>query len=183
MRKLLPLLCLVVFLAVAMPAQAQLRQNLPVQRASSKLFDSEAVSFVMNKIFSPQHFRMQHSYEMSFGSFGGHSSSLGMYTNTMMWQFDQKLAARVDIAFAHSPFGNSFGLQQGIDGQGGRVFLRNAEIAYRPNERVNLHFSIRQSPYGAYMSPYGYFNPYYMGGYGFRDFHSADDLFWKDNPR
>src|SRR5690606_1177779 len=103
MRKLLPLLCLVVFLAVAMPAQAQLRQNLPVQRASSKLFDSEAVSFVMNKIFSPQHFRMQHSYEMSFGSFGGHSSSLGMYTNTMMWQFDQKLAARVDIAFAHSP--------------------------------------------------------------------------------
>lgn len=192
MRYTLSLVCLVLFLAVATPAQAQLRQDVHSQRAPVKLFDHGGAGYVLNQIFSPEHFRMQHSYEMSIGSFGGQSSSLGMYTNSMMWQFNEKLAARVDIAFAHSPFGNALGSGNGgIDGNGGRVFLRNAEVAYRPSERVNLHFSIHQSPYGPYMGPYGYYNmgpygyhPYYGGGFSSRAFIGAydggDHLFWKD---
>jgi hypothetical protein len=179
MSKVLSVVCLVVALAVAVPAQAQLRQDVQAQRAGAKLFSDGAAGALFNHIFNPEHFRMHHSYEMSFGSMGGSASSLGMYTNTMMWQFNQKLAARVDVAFAHSPFGgNNFG--SGMEGNGGQVFLRNAEIAYRPAENMQLHFSIRQSPYGMYGSPYGMYRPYYSG---FDRYGMRDGLFWNERLR
>lgn len=176
MRKTLSLLSLVALLGLTLPAQAQLRQEAKVQPAPVKLYDQSAPSFTLNKLFSPEHFRMSHSYEMSFGSFGGSSSSLGMYTNSMMWQFNQKLAARVDVAFAHTPFGgNGIG-----EGRGGRVFLRNAEVAYRPSENMQLHFSVRQSPYGSYMNPYGYYNPYDSRAFNASFSSGPRDLFWND---
>lgn len=184
MRKLLSLLCFIVLLGLAAPAQAQLRSEVNSQQAAAKLYQSQGSAFTLNKLFSPAHFRMSHSYEMSFGSFGGQSSSLGMYTNTMLFQFDQKLAARVDVAFAHSPFsGAGLGNPLGPEADNGRLFLRNAEIAYRPTENTRLHLSFRQSPYGGYMSPYGY------GGYGHGSSFQASfgggerDLFWNDRLR
>lgn len=182
MRKLLSLFCLIVFLGVALPAEAQLRQDVRNQEARAQLYGQQGTAFSLNQLFSPDHFKMSHSYEMSFGSFGGNSSSLGMYTNTMSFQFNDQLAARVDMAYAFSPFGSSNLLGENADQ--GRVFLRNAEIAYRPAENVQLHLQVRQSPYGSYMSPYGY---------GYYDRHPGaafqanvgsriDDLFWRDRP-
>ena len=119
---------------------------------------------------------------------------MGMYTNTMRFQFNQKLAARVDLAYAFSPFGRVNPLGRSNDS--GRFFLRNAEIAYRPSKRVQLHLQVRQSPYGRYMGPYGFGQPYYgYGGHGYgydpyhyggsmnvrTNHHRVDDLFW--NPR
>lgn len=160
MRHTLSVLSLVLTLAIAVPAQAQLRDG-GVRQSEVKLFDSGATTFALNKLFSPEHFRMSHSYEFSTSSFGGLGNSMGMYTNTMMWQFNQKLAARVDVSYAHTPFGGSL-FSNGAgglgEGNGGQLFLRNAEVAYRPTENVQLHFSVRQSPYGQYMSPYGYFD-------------------------
>ena len=182
MRNLLLLVCLVVCLALAAPAQAQHRVNMPHGPSPVRLFDQAGAGAgaLLNKMFSSEHFRMSHSYDMSFGSFGGNSSSMGMYTNSMMWQFNQKLAARVDVSYAFSPFGgggqNNFFKQ----GEGGRFFLRNAEVAYRPTENINLNFSIRQSPYGSYMSPYGYYgygHDYF--GYGMQ----REPLFWRNSAR
>lgn len=183
MRNLLSLFCLVVFLAAALPAQAQLRENVRSQEARAKLYGHQGTAFALNQIFSPEHFRMSHSYEMSFGSFGGQTSSLGMYTNTMMFQFNQKLAARVDMSYAFSPFGSMNPL--GPNADQGRFFLRNAEIAYRPAENMQLHLRVHQSPYGAYMGPYGYYgNAYYPYSSFHSDFgRSADDLFWNDRLR
>lgn len=186
MRKLLSLVCLVVFLGLAMPAQAQLRSDVRSSQSPARLYGPDGPAFSLNKLFSPEHFRMSHTYEMSFGSFGGQTSSLGMYTNTMMFQFNQKLAARVDMAFAHSPFGNGMNNPLGPDADRGRVFLRNAEIAYRPSENMRLHLAFRQSPYGGYMNPYGYYgNPYYGYGSSFYGvFGTSDrDLFWNDRLR
>ncbi len=178
MRKVFPLLCLLAILSLAVPAQAQHRANLPVQRAGVRLFDQGGPGFTLNKLFSPEHFRMSHSFEMSMGSFGGHTSSLGMYTNTMQWQFNNKLAARVDIAVAQNLFGgdnvtsfNGLAFQQR---QGPQVFLRNAEVAYRPTENVQFNISVRQSPYGAYMSPFGY----YGMGYDYFGMRHSDPFFW-----
>ncbi len=185
MPRMLSLLCLVFFLAIAVPAQAQLRVDVPAQRAPARLFGSSSAGVVLNKLFSPEHFRMMHSYEMSMGSFGGSTSSMGMYTNSMMWQFNDKLAARVDLSYAHSLFGGNGGMAQkafGMQNDQGRFFLQNAEIAYRPSERVLLHLSVRQSPYGAYMGPYGYHNPY-MFGYDVGGMRHADDLFWRGRAR
>lgn len=183
MRKALSVLWLVMFLAAVSPAQAQLRSGEHTRQSPVRIYDGGQTALTLNKLFSPEHFRMSHSYEFSTGSFGGESGSLGMYTNTMMWQFSQKLAARVDLSYAHQPFGGS--MLSGSGGQevgGGQFFLRNAEIAYRPSENVHLHFSVRQSPYGAYMSPYGY------NGYGYRPYYSrfstrSDDLFWNSRER
>ena len=203
MRNRLFLLWLIVFFGVAVPAQAQLRQDAHNQEVQSQLYDAQSgPAFSLNRLFSAQHFKMGHSYEMSMGSFGGVSSSLGMYTNTMRFQFSSKLAGRVDLAYAFSPFGgsNMLGASQGMQG---RFLLRNAEIAYRPSDKVQLHFSVRQSPYGGYMSPYGYggyggYGRYGYGygpgfGYGYQPSYgrgmmymrvgSADDLFWNDNLR
>ena len=111
-----------------------------------------------------------------------------MYTNTMSWQFSDKLAARVDISAAYSPF--SGGDLAGLEGQQKpQVFLRNAEIAWRPTENVQLHVQIRQSPYGRYASPYGYYSPYGYSSFQRGSFMNAtygsspDRLFWRDNHR
>lgn len=154
MRYSLLLVALIVVLGTAAPAEAQMRNQVQAltQPAPAQLYDSETPGFTLNKLFSPQHFTMGHSYEMSFGSFGGSSSSLGMYTNSMLWQFSPKVDARLDVSVAHSFTGNTFG----EDGRGAQVFVRNAEINYRPTEAMQFHISFRQSPYGMYASPYGY---------------------------
>lgn len=183
MRNLLSLLLLLVFLGVSLPAQAQLRDHVQSRQAEARLYGTDGPMFALNRLFSPEHFRMGHSYEMSFGSFGNQSSSLGMYTNSMMFQFNNKLAARVDLSYAHTPFGSNNVLGNGSNQ--GQFFLRNAEVAYRPSENVRLHLSVRQSPYGSYMNPYGYY------GYGRHAYHSlftgfgdrGDELFWNDDLR
>lgn len=160
MRYILPLVALIVVLGTAVPAQAQMRDQVPqTQPAPAQLYDSQTPTFTLNKLFSPQHFTMGHSYEMSFGSFGGGNQSLGMYTNTMNWQFSQKLDARLDVSVAHSFSGNQFG----NDGPGGQVFIRNAQVNYRPTESMQFHISFRQSPYGMYGHPHGYRGGHFGG--------------------
>ncbi len=176
MRATLSLLCLVFMLSMAQPAEAQLRENVHERRAPTQLYASDAGVDLFNKLFSADHFRMSHSYEMSFSSFGNNSNSLGMYTNTMMWQFNEQLAARVDVSLAHSPFGGN-GFSQD---QNARVFLRNAEVAYRPTENMQIRFQMRQSPYGRYMGPYGYNRYQPVNAFGAMGQH---DLFWNDRSR
>lgn len=187
MRKTLSLLCLIAFLGVAVPAQAQLRDAVQEYRAPARLYDTGGAALLFNKLFNPAIFRMSHSFEMSMGSFGGQTNSLGMYTNTLAWQFSDELAARVDLSLAYSPLQNE---ALGFGEQKPQVFLRNAEVAWRPSENVQFHLQVRQSPYGSYMSPYGYYNPYY----GYRNPYRASmmevgfggpshDLFWRDSRR
>lgn len=179
MRTFLSFLCLVILLSVAQPAEAQLRDDIRVREAPTQLYAPDSGPNLLGTLFSEEHFRMGHSYEMSFSSFGGRSASLGMYTNSLMWQFNDKLAARADISVSHSPFSRGAGFQD----QDPRIFLRNAEIAYRPTDNMRLHFQIRQSPYGAYASPYGY-HPYRGGGfYGMSVGTPSGALFWRDAPR
>lgn len=179
MRASFSLLCLVVVLSLMQPAHAQLRDTDTRPAPAAIYDDGTTAGSLLGTLFSDENFRMSHAYEMSMSSFGGNSSSLGMYTNSMMWQFNEKWAARVDVSLAHSPFGgsNAFSNQQDA-----RVFLRNAEVAYRPSENMQFRFQMRQSPYGSYMSPYA--GPY--SGYGYRGHvgtmprTSTSDLFWRN---
>lgn len=183
MRQILVLCVVVVALAVASPVQAQLRTDARAQSQLSMPRLSDAGG-VLGSLFNPNTFRMAHSYTFSAGSMGGQGYSLGVYTNSMMFQFSPKLAARVDVGVAHSPFGNGLpGMR--MDGQANNlnVFLQNAEIAYRPNDSFQVHFSVRQSPFGGYMSPYGMYGAHPMGSaYSARISHGSDDLFW-NSPR
>lgn len=183
MRNLPCLLGFVFVLTVAVPAQAQLRQDAREIAAQStpRLYDA-GTGFSLNKLFSPQTFKMAHAYEFSAGSLGGNGYSLGVYTNSLMWQFSQKLAARVDLSVAHSPFGNAPGFGHSVNAVSGeqqpfRFFVQNAEVAYRPSENMELRFSYRQSPYGSFYSPYGY-SPY-GHPFGVQSYSDAEPLFWR----
>jgi hypothetical protein len=97
--------------------------------------------------------RMSHSYEMTLGSFGGQMYNRNHYTNTLMLDFNERMTGRVDVAFAHSPFGNGMMMHQGP-----QVYLRNAEFQYRLSERTMFQVSFRHEPGG-----YGLLNPMYRG--------------------
>lgn len=174
MRTFASLLCLVLVLAfISPPVHAQLRSSSASDSVPTRLYETgEAAVDALGQLFGAEHFRMAHSYEASFSSFGGQSASMGMYTNTMMWQFNQDWAARVDVGVAHSLGGNTaFGQEQA------QVFLRNAEVAYRPSENMQFRLQIQQSPYGRYMSPYGRYSSF-GGRYTMRPMRSTGDLFW-----
>lgn len=147
-------------LFLSVPAQAQLRSAGNAAATSVPLYDQGGAGFSLNKYFSPEHFKMSHSFELS--SFGG--NSLSMYTNSMQWQFSSKLAGRVEVAAGYSPLGSQSGMS--LTGQSdSRIFVKNAELAYRPKENMELHLSFRQNPYGSFMNPYGYGDGYNGIGY------------------
>ena len=168
MRVYLALIAFVVCLASAPEASAQYKSDAAAEAmmSQSRIYGD---SFSLNKLFDPRFFQMNHSYEMSFGSVGGASGSMGEYTNSMMWRFSQKLAARVDVGVAHGISGglpNAYGLP-GSNNSAARVYLKNAEVAYQPLKNMTIHLSYRQAPsgYGYYASPYGYYGRPGYGGY------------------
>ncbi len=175
----------IALLLAGTPANAQLRASGSPQETSVRLYDQGNVGFSLNRFFTPEHFRMSHSFEATSSSFGG-GSSMAMYTNSMQWHFNNKLAARLDVSAAYSPTQNQR-LTNAMGNQSGQVFIRNAEIAYRPAKNVEMHLSMRRSPYGSYMSPYG------AGGYGYDRYGGSSfygnfgpnsrDLFWNDRYR
>lgn len=167
-----PILAVIVLVLVStFDAQAQLRRDLPSpfhvtgptlmtdhqQRNSSRLFNMVNVS-------------MGHSYEMSMSTFGGNVYNQNMYTNTLFLDFNENFAGRVDVAFAHAPFG------QGLPGmnQSGRIFVRNAEFAYRVSDRTQIHFQFRQIPGGVGHHGFGHprgFNSGFHRGWGHDPFY------------
>lgn len=185
MRSAWIVLLLVAFLFVAAPAEAQLRADLPQQDPSVAVYQSQN-GFSFGSLLNPDHFKISNSYEMSFSSFGGQNLGLGVLTTSFRYQPTDRLAARVDVGVAHSPFGSE-GVQESLgfsQDQPAKVYLQNAQIAYRPTENSLIQLQVRQSPFGSYASPYGYHSPYGYGGsalqarYGAADF---DDLFWRSS--
>lgn len=185
-------LALAALLAFAIPVRAQRAADVPGRPAPVALSDSPAPLGV-GDWFAAETLKFSQSYEASYSGGAGGSLGLGVYTASLRWQPSSKLAGRVDVGVAHSPFGSS-GLQSalGVDGEP-RVYLRNAELAYRPTENALIHLSVQQSPYGSYAAPYGYGNGYPRGlgygsgvgygsglGYGTGVGPAAGDLFFRD---
>ena len=177
MRRTVAVLVLVA--VMTLPAAAQFKDTVPPMRSSARLYQApDALGSLMSKVFNPSVFKMSHGFEMSAGSFGGRGYSMGMYTNTMAWQFSDKLAMRADVSVAYSPQNQNL-TSLGFERAGPRVFLRNAEIAWRPSDKVHLNIQVRQDPYGfrnPYMSPFG-------GYYGFRPNGYSGGPFWHDRWR
>ncbi len=164
------LIVLLIVLISSASAYAQLRTDLPGDPAPVVLTDSQR-PLTLSGLFNTQTLRIGHSYEFSYTGYAGGSLGLGIYTTSLQWQPSSRLAARVDVGVAHSPFGSA-DVQQALgfdQNTPARVFLRNAEIAYRPTENSVLRLQIQQNPMGAYgRSPYGsYASPYGYGGYGY----------------
>lgn len=190
MRKFFLLAFLMGILATVSPAQ--LRKNLAELRPNAQVFDTG--KFSLNKLFSPEHFNLSHSYELSAGSYGGSGLTTGLYTASLNWNFGQKLDANVDVSALHTPFGKSSLAQQLMGDQQVKMYVRHAELNYRPTKNLTLHMSFHQNPlgyygmqsdydrYGAYGNRYGvYGNAPFSGGnrLSFRVGSGFDRNFWQ----
>ncbi|MFN3596642.1 MAG: hypothetical protein ACK41D_05160 [Rubricoccaceae bacterium] len=185
-------------LLVAAPAHAQLRAEAPGRAAPVAVYGGAGSQAVpsLGSMFNAQTLRFGQSYEASYSTGAAGSLGLGVYTSSLRWQPSERLAGRVDVGVAHS-LGGSQHLQAalGFDENPARVFLRNAEIAYRPTANSVLHLQFQQSPYGTYAQPYGaYAQPYGAyapyGPLGYRQGVSArfapadaEALFWRAPSR
>ena len=186
MPRLFTILVLAAVLFLSAPSYAQLRADLPSGNAPGVVSDVPT-GFSLRSLFNPDHFRIGQSYEMSFSSFGGQSLGLGVYTTSLQFQPSNKLAARVDVGVAHSPFGSDavqqrLGFSQDAPAQ---VYLQNAQVAYRPTENAVIQLQFQQSPFGGYASPYGYgvHDPFYGSQARMRVGSDTDALFWRNASR
>lgn len=114
----------------------------------------------VNNIFgflSSENFSMHHSFEMSYSAFANQGIALGMYTNSMMYNFTKNLNVQMDVSVLNSPYstlGESF--QKSING----IYISNAAINYKPWDNFSVHLQYRNLPFSSYYySPYSYW-PY-----------------------
>lgn len=129
-------------------AEAQFRDDLPSPLGLTG--DVVRADYNHNRLFGLVDFQMGHSYEMSFGSFGGNSYNQNMYTNTMHLFFNDRLTGRVDLSVLHSPFGNGLHSSQ----QNAQFLIRNASLTYNFSENSHLTVSYRQVPYSMFYDPF-----------------------------
>ena len=139
-------------------ASAQFKPEASRESESPGGLITQPPSTMMFGWFDPSKFSMHHSFELSYLSAAGQGMSLGTYTNTMMYQFADNLNARADVSMSFTPT-NSFSAfgAKGANNFSG-VYLRNAQISYRPWENFQVQVQYSQIPYGTYgFSPF--FNP------------------------
>lgn len=106
-------------------------------------------------LFGLKDFQMNHSYEISAGSFGGNMYNSNTYTNTMHLLFNENLYGRVDLSMSHSPFGNNL---MGQNDQA-QIYVRNAELNYNFNDNARIQLRFQQLPAG-HGYGYGYHSPF-----------------------
>ncbi len=177
---------LVLVACLAVPAAAQRLADLPGRTPAV----APATRLTPGSLFNARTLQFSQSVEMTYAGGAGGSLGQGIYTGSLQWQPSAKLAGRVDVGVAQNLFATgAVPGALGADSGQPQLFLRNAEIAYRPTANSLLHLSVQQSPYGAYASPYGaYGNPtgYGYGAAGTSRFGAsfgsdgADRLFFRD---
>jgi hypothetical protein len=105
---------------------------------------------------NPDNLIMNHSYSMSYTTFGGNGVALGVYTNSLLFKFADNLNLEVDASLVHSPY-SSFGKnhQNMLNG----IYLSKAQLNYQPWDNFNISVQYRSLP-GNYYSPYSGFYGY-----------------------
>jgi hypothetical protein len=160
MRKLLGVLAvLVVGVGLSL---AQFKSQPADEPRISEGMVTEGSSSLFFGWFNPENFRMRHSVSMSYSAAGSYGFSLATYTNSMTYQFSDRLNARADVSMSYSPF-NSLPGNMGADLS--KIYLSRAELNYRPWDNFNVYVQYRQLPYGGY-----YGSPFYdpfSTGFGF----------------
>ena len=122
-------------------------------RVSDGLLNQSAPSLLFGW-FDPSKFQMHHSIDFTYTTMGGQGMSLGTYTNSMLYQFSDKLDARADLSLSYSPTNSfsTFGKKNDLSS----VYLSRAQVSYRPWENVSLMVQYRALPYNPYYSPFAY---------------------------
>lgn len=132
----------------------------PTSHVSDGLIDYDSGSLF--SFLKSENFLMKHSFSLSYSAFGNEALSLGVYTNSMFYKFNNNLNAQLDVSFVQSPYstlGKEF--QKSIDG----FYISRAAVNYKPWNDVLISVQYRNLPYNSY-------NPYW-GFYGDRNFSDS----------
>ncbi|REL29061.1 hypothetical protein DYD21_14450 [Rhodohalobacter sp. SW132] len=159
--KIILLLVSITFLSYSV-ADAQLREDLGGSSEYSGVVSTDhqpSTGSWMNAL----NMTMNHSYSMTFSSFGGQMQNINAYTNSMLFDISERMDAQVDVSFLHSPFGNSYMTNESL---GSRIIIDRARLDYQISDRTNISLEFSQRPYQ--YSPFGY------GGYGHHGFHRGN---------
>ncbi|MEI7812986.1 MAG: hypothetical protein WCJ01_11285 [Ignavibacteria bacterium] len=110
---------------------------------------------------NPNNFQMHHSYSLSYSAFGGNGLAVGIYTNSMLYKFNNELNLQVDASLVHTPY-SSFGkgTMDNING----IYVSRAELNYRPGKDFLINIQYNRLPYN-YYPPNGSVGYGYTGGF------------------
>lgn len=147
------------------PAQFK-SQGQEESKVSQGLYGQPSSSSSLFGWFDPSKFSMHHSFQMSYMTMGGgQGMSLGTYTNSMQYEFSDRLNARADVSLSYSPY-NSFssGLTGSKRNDLSSLYLSRAELNYKPWDNTRIQLSFRQLPYGGYSYYSPFYDPWYREG-------------------
>jgi len=157
MKKILVL----IFIAIVSTGYSQYRTTgLSTEHISDGIISQNQGTTLLGFLDS-NNFQMHHSYDVSYSSFGSSSLALTTYTNSMFYQFSNKLDIQVDASVVYSPYsslGKNF--ENNING----VYLTKAAINYRPFKDLFITVQYSHLPI-TYYSPFsGYRNGFTNAG-------------------
>lgn len=124
---------------------------------------------------NPKNFAIQHSFNMSYGSYGGANVSLASYTATLSYKVRDNLKVSADISMQYSPYasiGSNRLENQAFQNSFNGINLSRVSLDYQPFKNMYISFNyinMKNNPLGYYgYGPYGY-GPYsrYSGYYGY----------------
>ncbi len=144
---------LIVLLASSLSfAQFKEELNKPVD-IKGKIITGQPSSFFTSFI-NPENFSMSHSVSMSYSTMGGNGMALGIYTNSMRYEFNENLDIEVDASLVNTPY-NSYG--DNFSNQINGIYLSRAQINYSPSDDFHMVVQYRSAPAGYYYNrPFGY---------------------------
>jgi len=142
--------CVAIF--AAYPAAAQFKSQVQEEAPASTAILRQDDGSALLGWFDPSKFTMQQSVSFSYMTMGGQGMSIGTYTNSMRYQFSDKVNARADVSLMYSPFASS-GLAGMKSNSLSSIYLSRAEVNYKPWDNVMVQLQYRQVPWGYY--PYG----------------------------
>ncbi|MEL6615660.1 MAG: hypothetical protein AAFQ43_07980 [Bacteroidota bacterium] len=180
-------------LLLADPASAQFQADVPARPAPVEVVASpEAPSLSLRSLFNAETLSLSHSYQYGYSAGLGGDLGLGVFTTSLRWQPSARLAGRVDVGVAHGATGSLANAAGFSPDRPARLFLQNAELAYRPTQNSLIQLQVRQTPYGAacgyggsvYAPASQYGAGYGCGASGASASFSTGggDLFWRDFP-
>lgn len=156
----------IILVLLAASAFAQFRDSgFPTSSVKDGIVNNSGTSlFGLNSA----NFQMNHSYSLSYSSFGNNGLALGVYTNSLFYKFNNDLNVQADISVVHSPY-STFGteFQNSLNG----IYLSRAAINYRPWKDFQINVQYQNIP--------NFYSPGYYNGYNSRFLNGYErDPFW-----
>jgi hypothetical protein len=135
-------LLVILFLILPIASFGQLKKDVSKPNISNTL-NTAAYANGLLGFLDPSRLTMQHSFSMSYMSFGGGGMMVNTYMNTLNYQFSDKLFLTTNLGIMNSPY-NSFGTNNGLNQT---QFFGGAELMYLPSKNTVLSIRFDSTPF------------------------------------